>query len=49
MEVVGTKVVVLILLALIKIVSGLIPLVLDKVLQKKKVSRYVGSETVELF
>ena len=37
MELVGTKVVVLILLGLIKLVSGLIPLILDKVLQVKKV------------
>ena len=37
MELVATKVVVLILLGLIKLVSGLIPLILDKVLQVKKV------------
>ena len=38
MEVVGAKVVVLILLGLIKLGSGLLPLLLDKVLQHKKVS-----------
>ena len=38
MEVVGAKVVVLILLGLIKLGSGLLPLLLDKVLQRKKVS-----------
>ena len=37
-EVVGAKVVVLILLGLIKLGSGLLPLLLDKVLQRKKVS-----------
>ena len=37
-EVVGAKVVVLILLGLIKLGSGLLPLLLDKVLQHKKVS-----------
>ena len=37
MDLVATKVVVLILLGLIKLVSGLIPLILDKVLQVKKV------------
>ena len=34
----GAKVVVLILLGLIKLGSGLLPLLLDKVLQHKKVS-----------
>ena len=38
MEVVGAKVVVLILLGLIKLGSGLLPLLLNKFLQHKKVS-----------
>ena len=37
MDVLGTKVVVLILFLLIKLGSGLLPLLLDKVLQIKKV------------
>ena len=39
MDVVGAKVVVLILLGLIKLGAGLLPLLLDKFLQKKKVRK----------
>lgn len=38
MDLVGTKVLVLVLLGLIKLGSGLLPVLLDKVLQVKKVS-----------
>ena len=41
MDVLGTKVVVLILFLLIKLGSGLLPLLLDKVLQIKKVRTYL--------
>ena len=40
MDVVGAKVVVLILLGLIKLGAGLLPLLLDKFLQKKKVRNF---------
>ncbi len=40
MDVVSTKVVVLIFLGLIKLGSGLLPVLLDKVLQQKKVSEF---------
>ena len=42
MDVLGTKVVVLILFLLIKLGSGLLPLLLDKVLQIKKVRTYMS-------
>ena len=42
MDVLGTKVVVLILFLLIKLGSGLLPLLLDKVLQIKKVRMYMS-------
>ena len=42
MDVLGTKVVVLILFLLIKLGSGLLPLLLDKVLQIKKVCTYMS-------
>ena len=40
MDLVGTKVLVLVLLGLIKLGSGLLPVLLDKVLQVKKVSHF---------
>ena len=49
MELVATKVVVLILLGLIKLVSGLIPLILDKVLQVKKVRYFVVTKSNSSF
>ena len=48
-EVIGAKVVVLILLGLIKLGSGLLPLLLDKVLQHKKVSLSFFSSLPTLF